>query len=48
MSLGKTTFPLSGVSQIDRGACTAGKNYYLSHIILLTVQAQGIDLLLTS
>ena len=30
-----------GLSQIVPGAHTASKNYYLSHIILLTVWAPG-------
>ena len=30
-----------GLSQIVPGARTANKNYYLSHIILLTVRAPG-------
>ena len=33
---------LRGLSQIVPGARTASKNYYLSHIILLTVRAPGL------
>ena len=33
---------LKGLSQIVPGARTASKNYYLSHIILLTVRDPGV------
>ena len=33
---------LKGLSQIAPGARTASKNYYLSHMILLTVRAPGL------
>ena len=33
---------LKGLSQIVPGARTASKNYYLSHIISLTVRAPGL------